>query len=704
MKKKLILTGIIALFFILLFTGCALAAPNDILNSPVKGGLLDYSQEIVITENSGKILTDYPVSVNLNSSNFNFSRAKNDGSNIRFSSENRTLNYWIEKWDPETKEAVIWVKIPNLPANETRTILMKYGNPETTVASNGKNTFVFFEDFDGNYLNGLDWNAESAGGGTVEVRNGICQVAAPKVHAYDSSLIYSKANFNTNSMFVAKRMKVTTGADSRGPLLRQGFIDQIKSRKNEIKHETEFANESRLLWQTTYRSEKSSPFYFTDVSTPEGQWYTSGIAWYEEGDTRKIAWFKNGVQDSRTNYGSIDYVTNLPMHIYLYAASYPDASKNTGYMAVDYVFVRKFFGADPTVRVISTQDPIQTKNTSGKISNAWGAPDPEFLSKTQATPESGINTESSPKVTQAQENLSGVENDVQNTTFPKYNVNASGIKLSSPYSLEFSKLVEVLNSSNITTVFLSVNNTDIWQYERFVKKAHENGIPVHAVLLEDIRSTDKEAMDTSRESLNAVLDYNVKSLAPFDGLEIYVNTPPQGNSKENSIDYRTLFETAHRRTGENVSLSASLPYNYTTSLTREIAPFADFFVIRAYPGGTKELNSLSDIVDSVAPQMGEVRGAGSKGIIEVSVNESFNDKVSIQNLFAELANYYSKDSAFMGVSISDYENYSNMPLKAVPEEKKPLIPGLAGFESFSVLAAVLGVFAFSNLRKVKKKK
>jgi hypothetical protein len=405
------------------------------------------------------------------------------------------------------------------------------------------------------------------------------------------------------------------------------------------------------------------------------------------------------------DYISNDYVTNLPMHIYLYAASYSDASKNTGYMAVDYIFVRKFVGVEPTVTVISMQEPeVQTKNTSGKIPNTWDVPDPEFASKAQATPESGLNAEPSPKVMQTHENSGKIEEDSQNVTFPKYNVNASGIKLSSPYSTEFPKLVEALNSSNITTIFLSVNNTDVWQNERFVKMAHEKGIPVHAVLLENVNSTDKEAMDTSRESLNAALDYNVKSLAPFNGIEIYVNSSSQGDSKGNSIDYRTLFETAHRRTGENVSLSASLPYNYTTSLTREIAPFTDFYVIRAYPGEAKELNSVPDIVDSIAPQMGEVRGAGSKGIIEVSVHESFADKVSIQQLFADLADYYSKDSAFMGVSISDYESYSNMSLKAVPEEKKPLIPGLTGFESFSVFAAVLSIFALLRLREVRKKK
>ena len=72
---------------------------------------------------------------------------------------------------------------------------MKYGNSGAKATSNGKKTFDFFDNFDGNTLSDLDWNAKGTGGGTVEVENGICKVLAPKVHAYDSSTIYSRRQF-----------------------------------------------------------------------------------------------------------------------------------------------------------------------------------------------------------------------------------------------------------------------------------------------------------------------------------------------------------------------------------------------------------------------------------------------------------------------------------------------------------------------------
>ncbi|AKB17166.1 MULTISPECIES: DUF2341 domain-containing protein [unclassified Methanosarcina] len=691
MKKRLLTCGIISIFFLVLITGFALATANDLWAISAINDTEAYSQEIVITENSGTNLTGYQVPINLDSSNFNFSQAKTDGSDLRFFSGGRTLNYWIETWDPEAEKALLWVRIPFLPANRSITLLIKCGNPAAEAVSNGENTFEFFDGFEGDKLQRLEWNAESAGGGLVEVKNGICNVSAPKVHAYDSSLIYSKDSFDINSMFVVKRMKVTTGKDERGPLLRQGFIDQINSRKNEIKHETEFANESRVRWETSYRKERFNSFDLTNVRIPEGEWYTSGIAWYEENDTRNIAWFKNGVRDPKMDYASNDYVTNLPMHVYLYAASYSDASKNTGYMAVDYAFVRKFVEPEPTVRFAS--DQVEDEISSENILSESDSISESITSTETETPVSEVSApEEIPETpVQLQENQDENETNAPETLFPRYSVNVSGIKLSSPYRFDFPGLTKDFDSSKIDTIFLSMNGEDFWQYERFVKMAHEEGIIVHAVLFEELNCTEEGAMNTSQVYLDSILDYNEKSLAPFDGINIYMKTSLNSDSEEGCMDYVTLFEAARKKAGEDVSISASLPPGYDASNVEKIAHMVDFFVVRAYDRDKKDLISESDIVDAVALEMGEIRGVNSKGIIEISVEEGFEDKYSIQNLFATLAEYYANDSAFIGVSISNYDTYKALPVKAELEEEKSVLPG---FEILSVLLAGLGAFAF----------
>lgn len=713
MKKRLITCGIISIFLLVLITGFSLATADDLWALSATNDTEGYSQEIVITENSGEALTNYQVPISLNSSNFNFSQAKIDGSDLRFSSHGKTLNYWIETWDPETEEALIWVKISSLPANEDTVLLMEYGDPAAEAMSNGEKTFEFFDDFEEDKLQGRVWYSKSAGGGFVEVKNGVCKVTVPVPHAYDSSLIYTKKSFDINSMFVVKRMKVTTGKDERGPLLRQGFIDQVDSRKNEIMHQTEFTNESRVRWETIYRKEKFNSFDKTDVQVPEGQWYTSGIAWYEENDTRHVAWFKNGIRDVKMDYSSNDYITNFPMHVYLYAESYSDASKNTGYMAIDYAFIRKFVESEPGVSFasdqikteISTEDPIETE-----ISTKDNASGPDYVSESENNSSEFINTSSgsgnTPEVlvtektsegsVKVQESQSGDTTKARGTLFPEYQVNVSGIKLSSPYRVEFPDLMTNLTASGIDTIFLSMNGPDVWQYERFVKMAHEEGISVHAVLLEELNCTSEMAPSISRSSLNAILDYNEKSLAPFDGVNIYVKPSPVSGSKDSCMDYKPLFELARNRAGENVSISASLPSGYTASEIEKITPLVDFFIIRAYNHGAKDLNSTSSIVDSIAPEMGEMRGANSKGIIEVSVKEGFEDQLSIQDLFASFEEYYKEDSTFEGVSISNYDEYKALPVKVEPKEKKLSMPG---FGVLSILFAGLGVLALLRVKK-----
>lgn len=684
MRTRSIACRIISVLLLGVFiTGCALAETDDRWN---------YSQEIVVTENAGKDLSNYQVPVRLDSSNFDFSKANADGSDLRFLLGSNELDYWIETWNPKGGEALIWVEVPFLPANGDRKLLMKYGYPQARDESSGTATFIFFDDFSGSSLRSLEWKTQDSGEGFVDVQGGICKIAAPKVHARDFALAYSRDSFDINTAFVAKRMKVTTGEDERGPVLRQGFIDQIDNTRNEIKHETELANETRVRWELTAREERFRSFDLTNVRVSEGEWYTSEIAWYEEDDdNRSVAWYRDGVRDSRMDYTSSEFVTNLPMHIYLYAASYSDASENTGYMAVDYVFVRNFVGPEePSVQVspapAAEEAPVEEVSEPG-VAEVPVSEEEEVPVENVSEPE---NVSEEPEEV-SEEEAEEVE-AVPEVSFPEYSVGISGIRLSSPYSPHFPALVRELESSGINTIFLSVDPADVWQYERFVKSAHEERFEVHAVLLEDPDCTGAWDLNTSAEAVDAVLDYNSKSLAAFDGINIYMEPSSDPASGEGCLDYVTIIEDASENGGANLSLSASFPPLHNASDIEAIAPMVDFFVVRAYGEGTENLNEVSLIVDAVALQMGEIRGAGSKGVIEIRVEDGFEDKMTVQECFASLAEYYSKDPAFLGVSISSYETYKDLPKVAEEVEEEPGT-GIPGFGIISGLLAGLGALA-----------
>ncbi|NPA76824.1 MAG: DUF2341 domain-containing protein [Candidatus Diapherotrites archaeon] len=115
----------------------------------------EYNKIITIDYNGTAPLVYYQIRVELNSSNFNFSYAKPDGSDVRFADTNlEELNYWIQEWNASQRHAVIWVNIPRIDSPETN-ILMFYGNPDATSESNGYRTFVVFEDFTNKPV---DWN------------------------------------------------------------------------------------------------------------------------------------------------------------------------------------------------------------------------------------------------------------------------------------------------------------------------------------------------------------------------------------------------------------------------------------------------------------------------------------------------------------------------------------------------------------------
>ncbi|RLE71365.1 MAG: hypothetical protein DRJ45_03830 [Thermoprotei archaeon] len=100
-----------------------------------------YRREITITNVSGT-LTDYQILVELNSSNFNFSHAQENGSDIRFvaSDDETLLSHWIEVWNSTNQSAKIWVNVSEI--TEGAKIFMYYGNENASDVSDVDATFI----------------------------------------------------------------------------------------------------------------------------------------------------------------------------------------------------------------------------------------------------------------------------------------------------------------------------------------------------------------------------------------------------------------------------------------------------------------------------------------------------------------------------------------------------------------------------------
>lgn len=124
------------------------------------------------TQNNN-VLLDYQIFINVTYDG----DMKADFSDLRFTWHNASVNveqgisYWIQD-KVDSAYAEVWVKVPEILNNTyyseiNTTLHMYYGNPSASSASNGDDTFEFFDDFDDGMIDTDKWTApgcEETGG------------------------------------------------------------------------------------------------------------------------------------------------------------------------------------------------------------------------------------------------------------------------------------------------------------------------------------------------------------------------------------------------------------------------------------------------------------------------------------------------------------------------------------------------------------
>jgi hypothetical protein len=84
---------------------------------------------------------NFPLLIRLNQRTFDFSQAKPNGEDLRFSAAGKPLAYQIEEWDAGRGVASIWVRIPLIKGNASQEIRLHWGKPDAAGESNGKAVF-----------------------------------------------------------------------------------------------------------------------------------------------------------------------------------------------------------------------------------------------------------------------------------------------------------------------------------------------------------------------------------------------------------------------------------------------------------------------------------------------------------------------------------------------------------------------------------
>ena len=125
-----------------------------------------------------------------------------DFSDLRFiiNDTNTSIPYWVQN-KVDSSYADIWIKVPSISNTGFTLVDMYYDNSGVTSESNGNNTFVFFDDFNGADLNSSIWCVVGLTGFTSEVGGGRWTITSS---TSGGAFIHTCSLFYPNIKLIAK--------------------------------------------------------------------------------------------------------------------------------------------------------------------------------------------------------------------------------------------------------------------------------------------------------------------------------------------------------------------------------------------------------------------------------------------------------------------------------------------------------------------
>lgn len=306
----------------------AMAVKTDMVNSFTSSSTYDIRypvtpKTISVSNTNATALTDFQVRVVLDSS-FDFTDFSDTGNEVRFYNGSQALDYYVESFDKADQAAVYWIKVDSLAANASTNITLNPYKIGLTAASNGNNTFVFFDGFERAAL-GSAWTIAGSGEGTIGINNGLLEL-----HGIDGN----GDNYISSMYTYLSDIPGMAGSDSfvaGAKMYRDYNSDQYWKLNGVNAAASNYA--SRGLWLVNNDT--------TSNSLANGTWKTYQIT---VDNVNNITYERGNSLDSLTEQLTGTRVAPATPYMqfwYAYAVN--------GYVKVDWVFIRKFASVDPTV-------------------------------------------------------------------------------------------------------------------------------------------------------------------------------------------------------------------------------------------------------------------------------------------------------------------------------------------------------------------
>ncbi len=316
-----------------------------------------YREKITIQNAGSSGLTDYQVEIDLNASNvgshFDWAHA-----GIRFTWVNsstgkeQVIPYWIQEWNATAKEAVVWIKVPSIPANGNAEVYIYYGNSDDVV-SNGDSVFEFFDDFNENSLDTSKWtivDADGVGGTSFTLSNGKLVITAGGNDVWSSYDQYGSVGHNISGNFVTET-KIThqdnTHSWAKAGIMVRNDITKVGSSTGYIIVGITPSNG----WIVQYDSNDNG---YLDTSTKVGSGITttpSLVKLIKSGYTF-IGYYKtdsNWIKIGNTTLSSAQLAQDIGLFVTSHAGS------TLCGVDFDWIFVRKYNEQEPIISITTEE-------------------------------------------------------------------------------------------------------------------------------------------------------------------------------------------------------------------------------------------------------------------------------------------------------------------------------------------------------------
>lgn len=295
-----------------------------------------------ITNSGGSALTDYQVLVTLNTTNFNYTNASADGSDLRFTNYANTTkyNYWIEDWNT-TGDSKIWVNVSSVPASTSSKMYMWYNNFAASSESNGHATFEFFDDLE--TFNLSEWVKQYASSTLSQVGDPGSSGRGDVLYYYGSQWRAFKKNtytFTNGTIHFEFYRLTATDDDELQFCWRMSTSDFDDMYEYVVKEDPAGSGHDYLKFQKFVNNGETNNINVTEMDCPDGQWHDGKI-------------FASG---SYTEY----WLNGA--HIF----NFTDTDLTSGYLGgrnnrgqcFNNVFVCKYASTEPTTEVTSTVEDV----------------------------------------------------------------------------------------------------------------------------------------------------------------------------------------------------------------------------------------------------------------------------------------------------------------------------------------------------------